>query len=159
MNLLRWLFVVYIIIGAIIATIAVFSIGALWNNDDTATDDPHYEVTPHILRYYDTLRASHEPPPEDWLRGSAGTDYCQNLTSWFVGVQTMISRRHPRFSIADAFQAQLDYEVHMGYLKASDYARILTFIYNAPPGEPIERDEELGERALAECVKDLKVLV
>lgn len=160
MNLIRLVVWAYIILGAIIGIIIGFTGGMLWNDDDTpATDNTRYEITPHIRAYYDTLRASHELPPEDWIRGSAGTNYCRNMGSWFIGVQNEISKRQPRFYIADRFQPQLDYEVHMGYLKASDRARILTFIHKAPAGEAIERDEQLGERVLAECVKNLEVLV
>lgn len=161
MNLIRLVVWAYIILGAIIGIIIGFTGGILWNDDDTpATDDTRYEVTPRIRAYYDTLRASHKPPPKYWVRGSAGTDYCRNLSNWFISAQQKISKRqHPRFYIADAFKPQLDYEVHMGYLKPTDRARILTFIYEAPVGEPMERDEELGEGALAECVKNLEVLV
>lgn len=161
MNLLRWLFVAYIILGATIGIIIGFTGGVLWPDNAlpiATADDPRYQPdTSHIQTYYRLLRAKHERPPKDWNKGAAGSDYCLNLGIWFMALQREISQGHERLLISDEFKEQLDYEVHMEYLKASDRERLELFIVMAPVGRPTERDLDLGNGVRDECVKELRV--
>ena len=156
---MKLVFLAVVFLWWLLGAVVGFTAGYFWPHDSQTTefDNTRYRVTPHILEYYRVLGVSDKPPPEDWNKGSAGTNDCLNLASWYVGAQKMISQRNLRIQIAEGFDKQLKYEVHMGYLKADDRARLLIFIHMAPVGEPIEKDKDLAEGVYAECIKNLLV--